>query len=90
MPLSNQKYEIKLNFINRHPNEYCQEFHYYPFTVKLDKFFEVVILSITYLIKYSTCVFNMITRINESKALTKHISHECKCKFDERKCNSNQ
>ena len=35
-------------------------------------------------------VFNMITGINESKALTKHISCECKCKFHERKCNSNQ
>ena len=35
-------------------------------------------------------VFNMITGINESKALTKHISCECKCKIDETKCNSNQ
>ena len=34
-------------------------------------------------------VFNMITGKNESK-LTKSISNECKCKFDERKCNSNQ
>ena len=32
----------------------------------------------------------MITGINESKALTKHISCECKCKFDGTKCNSNQ
>ena len=32
----------------------------------------------------------MITEINESKKLTKHISWECKCKFDCRKCNSNQ
>ena len=30
----------------------------------------------------------MITRINESKALTKHIWR--KCKFDGQKCNSNQ
>ena len=29
----------------------------------------------------------MITGINESKTLTKHISCECKWKFDERKCN---
>ena len=35
-------------------------------------------------------MFNMITGINESKTLTKHISCECKCKFDERKCNSDQ
>ena len=32
----------------------------------------------------------MITRINESKTLTKHISCECKCKFDGRKCNLDQ
>ena len=35
-------------------------------------------------------VFNMITRINESKTLTKHISCGCICKFDDKKCNSNQ
>ena len=32
----------------------------------------------------------MITGINESKTLIKHISCECKCKFDGIKCNSNQ
>ena len=32
----------------------------------------------------------MITVINESKTLTKHILCECKCKFHGRKCNSNQ
>ena len=32
----------------------------------------------------------MVTGINESKALTKHISCECKYKFDARKCNLNQ
>ena len=32
----------------------------------------------------------MITGINESKTLTKHISWECKCKFDGRNCNSDQ
>ena len=35
-------------------------------------------------------MFNMITGVNESKALTKHISFKCKCKFDGKKCNSNQ
>ena len=35
-------------------------------------------------------VFNMITGINELKILTKHISCQCKCKFDGRKCNSDQ
>ena len=32
----------------------------------------------------------MITGINESKTLTKHVSCKCKCKFDSRKRNSNQ
>ena len=32
----------------------------------------------------------MIAEINESKTLTKHISCECKARFDERKCNSDQ
>ena len=35
-------------------------------------------------------MFNMITKINESKTFTKQISCECECKFDGRKCNSNQ
>ena len=32
----------------------------------------------------------MISGINESKTLTKHISCECKCKFDGKKWNSDQ
>ena len=32
-------------------------------------------------------VFDMITRTNESKTLSKHISWDCKCKFDGKKCN---
>ena len=32
----------------------------------------------------------MITEINKSKTLTKHISCECRCKFHGKKCNSNQ
>ena len=32
----------------------------------------------------------MITGINESKTLTKHVSCECKCKVNGRECNYNQ
>ena len=32
-------------------------------------------------------VFNMITGINELKTLTTHISCECKCRLDGKKCN---
>ena len=35
-------------------------------------------------------MFNMITEVDESKTLTKHMSCECKFKFDRTKCNSNQ
>ena len=85
--------------INLHPNEYSQEFHYYPFSVKLDR----CVGSCNTLddLSSNTCVpnktedlnlnmFNMVTEINESKKLTKCISCECKCKFYGRKCNSNQ
>ena len=34
-------------------------------------------------------IFNMIIGVNESKIKKKHISCECECKFDRRKCNSN-
>ena len=91
--LSNQRCEIKNTFINLNPNECNQEFHYYPFTVKLDKCVgscntlndlsnKVCVPNKTEDLNLS--VFNMITGINESKTLTKHISCKCKCKFDER------
>ena len=35
-------------------------------------------------------LFNVKTRIDKLKTLTKHTSCEYKCKFDDRKCNSNQ
>ena len=37
MSLSNQKCMIQPTLINLHPNEYSQEFHYYPFAAKLDR-----------------------------------------------------
>ena len=84
---------IQPSLIILHPTEYSQEFHYYPFAVKLDKYFgscsdKVCILTKTE--DLNLIVFNMITGINESKTLTQHLSCECKCKFDETKCNSRQ
>ena len=38
---------------------------------------------------YNLSVFNIITIINETKILTKHILCGCKYKFDGRKRNSN-
>ena len=34
--LSNRKWEIQPTPISLHPNEYSQEFHYYPFAVRLN------------------------------------------------------
>ena len=83
--------------LNLHPNEYRQELHYYPFAVKSDR----CVGSCNTLndLPNKVCVpnriedlnlrvFNMIIGINESKTLTKCISR--KCKFDGRKCDSNQ
>ena len=91
-------------------NEDSHEFEYYPFSVKLDRFAgscntindlsnQLCITNKTEDLNLS--VFSMITGINESKiltkhmsceskTLTKHISCECKCRFDGRKCNSDQ
>ena len=99
MSVSNQKCEIQPTFINLHPNEYSHKFEYYLFTVKLDKC--VGSCNICNDLSNKFCVpnktedlnlimFNMIIGIYESKTLTKYISCECKCKFDEIKCNSNQ
>ena len=94
-----QKCLTQSTLINLHPNEYCQEFHYYPFAVKLDRCigscnplndssYKVRVPNKTEDLNLS--VFNMITEIYESKILTKDISCKCKCKFDRRECNSNQ
>ena len=99
MSLNNQKCMIQSTLINLHPNEYSQEFHYYPFADKLERCVgscnTLNDLSNKVCVPNKTedsnlSVFNMITGINESKTLTKHISCECKCKFDGRSCNSDQ
>ena len=97
--LSNQKCMTQPTLINLHPHEYSQEFHYYLFSVKLDRCAgscntinelsnKVCVPNKTEDLNLS--VFNIIAGINQSKTLTKHISCECKCRFDGKKCNSNQ
>ena len=92
--LSNQP-----SLINSHSNEYSQEFQYNPFAVKLDRFVgscntlndlsnKVCVPKKTKDLNLS--VYNMITGINEPKTLTKDKPCECKCRFDGRKCNSDQ
>ena len=82
---------IQPTLTNLHPNEYSQEFHYYPFPVKLDRCVgscntlnhlpnKVYIPNKTEDLNLS--MVNMITGRNELKTLTKHISCTCKCRFD--------
>ena len=90
---------IQPTLLNLHPTEYSQELHHYAFTVKLGR----CVGSCNSLndLSNKACVptkseylnihvFNKIIGKTESKILTKDISRECKCKFDGRKCNSNQ
>ena len=81
--LSNQKCENQPTLINSHPNEYSQEFHYYPFAVKLgrcvgscntlnDLFNKVCAPNNAEDLNLS--VFKIIAEINEPKTLTNHIS----------------
>ena len=87
MLLSNHKCIIQRTLIKLHPNECSQEFHYYPFVVKLDRCFgscntlndlynKVCVPNKTEDLNRS--MFNMIIGINELKTLRKHISCECK------------
>ena len=41
-------------------------------------------------IDISVKTFNMLTNKNEAKTMKKHISCDCKCKFNSTTCNSNQ
>ena len=90
--LSNQKCMIQPTLINLHPNEYSQEFHYYPFSVKLDR----CVGSCNTLndLSNKVCVPNKTEDLNLSMFILiiyhdhDYISCECKCKFDGRKCNS--
>ena len=90
---------IQPNLNNLHFNEYSQEFHYYPFAVKLDRVVgscnTLNDLSIEVYIPnkredLNLIVLNMIKSKNDWKTLTKHISGPCKCKLDGTKCNSHQ
>ena len=99
MLLNNQKCMTQSTLVNFYPYENSQKFHYYPSVVKSDRCVgSCNTLSHLYNKVYAPnktedlnlSVFNMITGIEYLKTLTKHILCECKCKFDGRKCNSNQ
>ena len=73
--------------------------YYYPFVISLDRcdeccnavkdsFRRICVPTVIEEINFK--VFNVIKGINKLKILWKHISFECKCKFDDRKWNSKQ
>ena len=97
--LNNQKCMTEPTLIDLDLNEYSQGLRYYQFAVNLDRCVgnsnTLTDLSNRVCVPNKTedlnlSVFNMITGINESKMLTKHISCKYECKLDGRKCNSNQ
>ena len=51
MSLSNRKCIAQPTLINLHPNKYSQEFHYYPFAVKLNSCAGRILIT-TFLIRY--------------------------------------
>ena len=72
------------------------ELKYYPFMISLDK-----CSGSCYILSPQMCVpketkdinikvFNMITNKNDAKAMTKHISFDCKCKSNGTTCISNK
>ena len=72
------------------------ELKYYPFMISLNKCTgSCNVLSPKICVPKETKdinvkAFNMITNKNEAKAMTEHISCDCKCKFNSTTCNSNQ
>ena len=73
------------------------ELKYYPFMISLDKCTGSLMNVLSPKIcvpKETKCInlkaFNILTNKNEAKTMTKHISCDCKCKFNSTSCNSNQ
>ena len=71
------------------------ELKYYPFMISLNKYIGscYVLSPKRYAPKETGQIFetfNMITNKDEAKAMTEHISCDCKYKFNSKICNSNQ
>ena len=80
--LSNQNRMNQPTLINLHPNEYSQEFDYYPFAFKLNRCAgSCNTLNGLFTNKTEDLnlgVFKMFTELKKSKTLIKHLSCECK------------
>ena len=92
--LGNSKCIIQTTLINWHPNKYSQEFHYYPFTFKLDR-------NALNDLSNKACVSQQNGRFKSKHVqhnyrnkwienISKHISCQSKHRFDGRKCNSDR
>ena len=83
---------VRPTLIDINPNE----LKHYPFMISLNKCAgSCNVLSSKICVpkeaKYiNVKVFNMITNKDEANAMTKHVSCDCKCKFNSITCNSKQ
>ena len=92
LPLNDEPCKVRPTLIGLNP----VELKYYPFMISLNN-----ITGSCNILSSKVCVpketrdinveaFNMITNKNEAKAMTEHISRDCKCKFNSTVYNSNQ
>ena len=101
LSLNNKLCKVRPTLIDLNP----VELKYYPFMISLDKCngsCNVLYPKICFPketkhinVKYNICkkvlkVFNMIANKNKAKTMTKHISRDCKYKFNSTICNSNK
>ena len=83
---------VRPTLTDMNPNE----LKYYPFMISLNKRTDSYnVLSPKRCVPKETKhinvkAFNMITNEDEAKAMTKHVSCDCKCKFNSTTCNSKQ
>ena len=89
----NQKCTIQTNLFHLRLNEDNQEFHYYPFAVKLDRCagscntlngLSNKVCVPNKIEDLNLSLFNMITGINQLNILTNHISCKYKCNLIEK------
>ena len=92
MLLNNEQCKNRLTPIGLNP----VELKYYTFLINLDKCngssnfvdglsSKLCVPNKTKSVNFN--VFNVITKINKAKTLIKHISCNCKCKFNSKTCN---
>ena len=90
--LNDEPWMVRPTFLDLNP----VELKYYPFMISLDNF-----TGSCNVVSPKICVpeetkntnvkaFNMITNKSKAKTMKKHISYDCKFKFNSTWCNSNQ